>query len=292
MTSVAYSLVRGTAVQGGRREPLTMDAIRRAAPSAFAQEQYHEMSSRYAYIPTEDVIRGLESAGLAVYDARQSRAREADRREHTKHMLRFRPVSGGPVVHYVGDVIPEVSLVNSHDGTSAYKLFAGLHRFVCSNGLLVAEGTIASISVRHTGDIIDAVVAGTSDLMRRLPETLETVREWQGIQLTPGQQGAFAEAAHTIRFADADGEVDTPIRPAQLLTPRRHADTASDLFTVMNRVQENVIKGGLSARRPRQPGQRGTPRATTTRQINGIDQDVRLNRALWTLTERMAELAR
>lgn len=286
MASVAHSFVRGTAVTGGRREPLTIEAIRRAAPSAFAQEQYHEMSSRYAYIPTEDVIRGLESAGMVVYEARQSRAREADRREHTKHMLRFRPVSGGPTVNYVGDVIPEVSLVNSHDGTSAYKLFAGLHRFVCSNGLLVAEGTIASISVRHTGDIIDAVVAGTADLMRRLPETLETVREWRTLELTPGQQGAFAEAAHHIRFADADGTVDTPIRPAQLLAPRRREDTGNDLFATFNRVQENALKGGLSARRDRRA------RLTTTRRVNGISEDVRLNRALWTLTERMAELVR
>jgi hypothetical protein len=31
-------------------------------------------------------------------------------------------------------------------------------------------------------------------------------------------------------------------------------------------------------------------RRVTTREVRGIDQDVRLNRALWQLAERMAEL--
>jgi len=32
------------------------------------------------------------------------------------------------------------------------------------------------------------------------------------------------------------------------------------------------------------------PRRVTTREVRGIDQDVKLNRALWVLGERMAQL--
>ena len=35
---------------------------------------------------------------------------------------------------------------------------------------------------------------------------------------------------------------------------------------------------------------RKTARRVTTREVKGIDQDVKLNRALWMLAERMAEL--
>lgn len=56
----------------------------------------------------------------------------------------------------------------------------------------------------------------------------------------------------------------------------------------MNRVQENVIKGGLHGV---QRGENGHGwRNVTTRPVKGIDQDVKLNRALWQLAERMAEL--
>jgi len=53
-------------------------------------------------------------------------------------------------------------------------------------------------------------------------------------------------------------------------------------------VQENVIKGGLHGVQRDGNGRR--LRAVSTRQVKGIDQDVKLNRALWQLAERMAEL--
>lgn len=55
----------------------------------------------------------------------------------------------------------------------------------------------------------------------------------------------------------------------------------------MNVLQENAIRGGLTAW-GRDADNR--PRRVTARPLNGIDQDVRLNRALWLLGERMARL--
>lgn len=287
MTS-AHSFVVGTPIRS-RTAPLTLDQIRRSAPSAFATEAYEGMSGRYTYIPTSDIIEGMVSAGFQPFAVAQSRTRVEDKAAHTKHMIRFRTDNSAL---RVGDVFPEIVLVNSHDGTSAYKLMAGMFRLACSNGLTVAESMIESVSVRHQGDIAARVIEGSYELIERVPMALEAVADWKSIALTPAQQGAFAEAAHTIRFADADGTVDTPITPAQLLAPRRREDTGPDLWSTFNRVQENAVKGGLRARRPRQPGERGTIRVTTTREVKGISEDVRLNRALWQLTERMAELAR
>jgi uncharacterized protein DUF932 len=44
-------------------------------------------------------------------------------------MLRFRHEDVSQSLA-VDDVIPEVVLINSHDGTSAYKLIAGLYRLM------------------------------------------------------------------------------------------------------------------------------------------------------------------
>ncbi|EKL3980007.1 DUF945 domain-containing protein, partial [Morganella morganii] len=46
--------------------------------------------------------------------------------------------------------------------------------------------------------------------------------------------------------------------------------------------QENLIKGGLSGRTAK--GKRSHTRAVT-----GIDGDIRLNKALWVMTEKMYE---
>ena len=68
---------------------------------------------------------------------------------------------------------------------------------------------------------------------------------------------------------------------------RRNADNGNDLWRTFNRVQENVIRGGLHGW-GRDANNR--TRRVTTREVRGIDQDVRLNRAMWMLTEKMAEL--
>ncbi len=90
----------------------------------------------------------------------------------------------------------------------------------------------------------------------------------------------FSPSPRLLRFGDADGEVKTPVKAEQLLTPRRHADTGADLWTTLYVAQENVIRGGLHAVGRDANGNR---RRVTTRAVNGIDQDVKLNKAMWLL---------
>ena len=266
---------------------LTLDQVRAKAPSAFAMEADASRSARYTYLPTVEVIKGMESAGFMPFAASQSRSRDAARAEHTKHMIRFR----NSELAEVDGLFPEVVLINSHDGSSSYRLMAGIFRLVCSNGLIIADSMFGEIRVKHTGDIVQQVIDASFAVIESAPRTLDTVKEWKSLQLTAGESNAFAEAAHHVRFADAEGKVETPITAAQLLQPRRRDDSSPDMWSTLNRVQENVMRGGLSARGPRdERGHRG--RRVSTRAINGIDQDVKLNRALWSLAEKMAELKR
>jgi hypothetical protein len=269
---------------------LSYDHLRSIVPSAFATEAHSSRSQRYTYIPTSEVISGLMHHGFQPFKAVQSRSRIEGKSEFTKHMIRFRHPDA---TSSTGNV-PEVVLVNSHDGTSAYKLMAGIFRMICTNGMIVCESSAGELSVPHKGNIVDRVIEGSFEIIGQSQKALGTIDTWQQLRLTAGEQAAFSEAAHTLRFADSEGETSTPITPAQLLRPRRAEDRGidwlnpkGDLYTTMNVVQENVIRGWLTNWK-REPGK--PVRRATTREVKGIDQDVKLNRALWQLAERMAEL--
>jgi len=131
------------------------------------------------------------------------------------------------------------------------------------------------------------VIEGTYQVISESYRRMDDVAAWNGTTLNRDEQMALAESAHVLRFADAEGNVETPIRPEQLLGQRRREDSAPDLWTTHNVLQENVIRGGLSAWGRTADGRR---RQTTTRQVNNIDGDIKLNRALWLLSQRMAEL--
>ena len=101
---------------------LTIDALRSLIPSAFATKAHSSRSSRYAYIPTSEVLEGLVREGFAPYKAVQSKSRIEGKAEFTKHMIRLRHADA---VAAASGNIPEVVIINSHDGTSAYKLLSG-----------------------------------------------------------------------------------------------------------------------------------------------------------------------
>jgi len=68
------------------------------------------------------------------------------------------------------------------------------------------------------------------------------------------------------------------------LEARRAEDSSSDLWTILNRVQEHLIRGGASDGRRDRNG-----RLRTVRALRGIDSKVTLNKALWGLAEQVIQ---
>ena len=269
---------------------LSEDEMRRVAPSIFAARPHASRSERFRAIPTIEVLRGLEREGFVAVGARQSASRDASKTDYTKHLIRLRRLDDAQK-YRVGDTVCEIILRNANGGTSAYELMAGLFRIRCLNSLVARIATIDSIKVRHSGDALQKVIDGTYRVLGQADAVLAAPLDWSRIALDCDARAALAASAHLLRFGDAEGKVATPIKPEQLLTPRRADDRADDLWTVMNVVQENVMRGGLSARAPASTDQHGgwrRGRVVTTRAINNIDRDVKLNRGLWCLGERMA----
>ena len=259
--------------------PLSDDQIMRVAPSIFARSAHESRSSRYTYVPTSEVLRGLRAEGFMPYMAAQSRARDVSKREFTRHMLRLRRQIGEAVV---GAEVPEIILVNSHDGTSSYQMLAGLFRFVCSNGMVTPVGTADEIRVHHKGDIVGRVIEGAYEVVKEFGRVQESADNMKLVTLNEGDRLQFARAALVAKY----GETETgtqPITETQVLLPRRAADVGTDLWRTFNVVQENLIRGGIESRS-------ANGRRTSTRQVTGISQNVQLNRNLWTLADAMKQL--
>ena len=257
--------------------PLSDDQIRRVAPSIFADGKHQSRSERYTYIPTIDVLRGLRNEGFQPFMVCQTRVRDQGKREYTKHMLRLRHAD-----QLNGDEANEIVLLNSHDGTSSYQMLAGMLRFVCQNGI-VAGGNITDIRVPHKGNIVQNVINGAFDVLDGFDLIREQMDGMRAVTLDRDEQHAFARSALALRYDPTDADAPAPITENQLLNVRRFEDRRDDLWTVFNRVQENLTKGGLH-------GRSRTGRSMSTRPITGIDQNVKLNRALWMLADAMRQM--
>lgn len=268
---------RRNAHQISGREPLDNEALFRHVPSIFAREAHDSRSERYVYVPTIDIVEGLRREGWFPFFAVQSVPRDMSRHGHAKHMLRLRRDGG------IGKPeAAEVIIVNSHDGTSAYQMFAGVLRFVCTNSMIAGE-RFEEIRVPHKGGIQDQIIEGVYTVAEDFPRLIDATEAMKETRLSRDEQRVLAEASLVARY----GEEESPVQPDQIIMPRRREDAGQSVWSTFNVIQEHLTKGGLQGRRQMADGR---IRRTQTRPINGIDQNVGLNRALWTLAEGMQRL--
>jgi hypothetical protein len=181
----------------------------------------------------------------------------------------------------------EIILINSHDGASSYQMLAGMFRFVCCNGLIVGN-VIDDIRIPHKGNVEHEVIDGAFRVLDEFEVVKAAADDMKAVPLAHSEELAFSTAALALRFGEQvvqqdGGHHPTPVTAEQLIAARRPEDLGHDLWTTFQRVQENVIRGGL-------PGRSAQGRRQRTRPVESIDRGVSLNRALWVLADEMRRL--
>jgi Domain of unknown function (DUF932) len=163
--------------------------------------------------------------------------------------------------------------VDTRESNLTYQLRIGIFRVVCTNGLIVSHGAFPAHCVSHRGNVVEEVVAGALKLSEEFERLAAEVERMEQRRLLKDEQVQFAEKALALRFLDL---TLAEMQPSQLLNCRRVEDTGDDLWRVLNRCQEGLLRGGLSRRAV-------SSRLTRTRPIFSIAADVRLNSQLWDL---------
>lgn len=220
---------------------LSLDTLREQAPAVFAASADERRSPRYTFIPTAKILEGLMLAGFVPVEARQTQTRSANplfARHVVRLRRRFETVQ-------LRQAVPEVIFLNSHDGSSNYQFRVGIYRAVCTNGLMVSHGGLPTMAVAHRGNIVGDVVAHALGLSERFEVVAAQVERMELRRLGKDEQIKFAERALTLRYPDP---ARAGMAPSMLLNCRRTEDLGDDLFSVLNKVQENLLRGGLSRR--------------------------------------------
>lgn len=259
-----------------KAEALSDELLRHRAPSIFAEGPMTGLSPRYTFVPTARILSGLREARWVPVHAEEQRSRKETRRGFQKHLLRLRLEDQ---MATLDEWNVELVLVNSHDAGCAYQIHGGIFRKICSNGLVVSCESFNAIRFRHAGLDPEEVVTASLRLRDFIPRVGAMVERFRKRGLLTRESLTFARKALELRYGEADS---APVDPETLLKARRQEDEGTDLWSTLNRVQENLLRGGVSdSRRDR----RGTLR--TVRALRGIDSKVVLNKQLWALAEQV-----
>ena len=243
-------------------QPLSNDEIYSLAPSVFAGDKAAHLTDRYGQVTTGQAIGVLADFGYYPVQAAQ-----VGRGRHAKHMLAFADIVPTPLAD-MSNGRPELILYNSHDGTSALKLFAGFFRFICSNGIVAGDG-FKSRMLHNTSTVhnFETLITSTAARLYDLQDSIDRMRSKT---MAPGDALEFVKVGAHFRWKE-ERVTDRTIK--DIMTPRRFGDDSTDVWSVYNRLQESLIRGGV----------RVGPEDRKARAISSIQQNLRINQELWDL---------
>ena len=257
---------------------LTDETLLAQAPSIFASGPMANLSPRYTFVPTAQIVTELRGHDWVPVAVEEQRIRLEARRGFQKHLIRFRR---SEQMETLDEWNVELVLLNSHDAGCAYQIHAGIYRRICSNGLVLSSGSWTAMRFRHTGLLGGEIVQASLRLLDFAPRIGELVNRFQSRALETRESRALAEHALLLRY---DSVAAAPVEPDTLLKAHRPEDEGQDLWRSMNRIQCNLIRGGISDWHKDRRGKLRSVRA-----LRGIDSKVSLNKGLWGLAEQLAD---
>ena len=256
--------------------PLTNAQLMQQAPALFTEEPYYEVSKKYHFIQTIEVINEIKKHNWYPVSVSEANVRNEEKEGYQQHLVKFR--------HFDDFLNPqenavELLLFNSHDRSKSFTISAGIFRYVCSNGLVLAENVFESYKIKHLGERENDVALAIANITAIKPKLMQKIQMLESIKLSQPEKESFAKSSLPLRFED-----HLQIDHKDLLLPHREEDTKDDLYTVLNVIQENLLRGNIKGMN-KQSG-----RAFTSKAITSITKDVDINQGLWDIAERVASI--
>ena len=259
--------------------PLTNEQLKIVAPSIFADAPKKGVSNRYAFVPTSSILDVFREAGYYPIMASENRVRDKNNQGYQKHIVQFRSIDN-LLRPNSKEEYADILLTNSSDAKSSFKLTLSYWRLICKNMICIPSYTLSHHSIIHSGFNMSKVHNAIEEITSYMPKIEKEIESFKNTELNHLEQLSLAKAAIDIRF-DSDKHT---IDPIEFLEVHREEDNDSSLWTVFNRVQEAMIRGGI------QGVNNTTSKTFTSKPITAIDTNIKLNQELFSTVQTIADL--
>jgi len=210
--------------------------ITKVAPAVYTDDKSENASEIYQGISTYKVLEQLSKYGWEPTDAGQAYTKKQNQSGYAYHYVRLqnRELKINDGNNY------EIIVTNSHDAKHSLSLNFGIFRLVCSNGLVLGDNIIEPIRLVHVGKTLEEQV---KDAVVKIAEDAKTalnfVNKTSSIKTTKKIRVQLARESFIARTKKQPTEKQID----QLLYVNRPEDESDDLYTCMNVIQENLVKG-------------------------------------------------
>jgi hypothetical protein len=228
-----------------------------------------QIKSKPHQIETLDAVRQFQKEGWNIKGSYQNRGKSNRISSHFIKMehpdLVIKNDKGQK------EALANVLISNSCNGTSPLTLDAGAFRMVCSNGLYSVD-TISHAAIKHNEKNLSHLHEIIGNFNLKADRVLNEFKKLKEVQLSSKQRSELAFKAAGLRFGD-----DINFDVEQLLNTHRKEDEGDSLWSVYNRIQENLTQSNLLIDR----------NGNLIGGINDVKDDVKVNQQLFELVHEL-----
>ena len=239
------------------------------------QTQGLNVSERYNVIPSIEVIQEFERFGWELSNVQAAGVRSMERALKQKHLIRMRREEK----LFDGEVVPEVAIYNSYDGTKALEIHIAVFRFICSNGIIQGTYDFEPLKIVHTNSNWQELVHEYIDTYgQKLERQKEVISHMKDYHMTLDEAYDIVEDAIQIRHSD-NRIINDVVDPLEILVAKRREDRGDRMWNRFNIVQESLVNGYYH----KYKNDGGIQKAKI---MTNVDEILRFNKELSNLFER------
>jgi hypothetical protein len=210
------------------------------------------------YIPTLDVVTKLQDEGWKLSGVAEQRGKN---RKITNNYVQLQHPDFA-VQNNKGkdEAYTSITISNSCNGAKPLQMSLGMFRQVCTNGLVTFDQHAESQNIKHTEINYRDLDRFVTTMNSKADKLLYEVNKMKHKGLLIEDMRKLATEAASLRYTNLD-----EINIDDLFAVNRVEDESNDLWTVFNRIQENL-----------------------THDIKNMNEDIKLNQQLFALAETFA----
>lgn len=210
-----------------------------AQNGSFVQDQRHATKTEVFQAVQPSMLAELMAAfGFDLVHLKTGRARHADKAQHQTTLARYRSKDAFGINGSFYDILIKVPHLYG-----AIEARAGFFRGVCANQWNSGD-LFDRIKVRHVGEPLSELNTLIPKLVSQREAYVDLIKSMQAKDVSANQLVSLAKEIGDLRLSQV-GSVVKNVQYDNLLKVRRVEDNQSDLFTVINVIQENVMRHGI-----------------------------------------------
>lgn len=241
---------------------------------------YKTTSAKYTHINSLDICKQFENLGFEYLGTSSASVRDIDKEGFQRHLMAFtRP----DLVLSDGERM-QILCLNSHDGSSSLRFNVGVFRMACANGLVSGQ-SLHEQRIIHIGDLSRQIDQSIEYLCTHANNVKASIDLMKSNELNLDQSQDFLKYAADLRLESVKNLDRVALNTIDQV--RRKEDKGQDIWTVFNRIQEAVIKGGIEYTIKQDKRDKYTQAIytdysnRTTREIKQAKRQIELNKNLW-----------